>query len=64
MKLQEAPKDRTGRYLTPQILLGHIRDIDGNITHVAMTDFVPGKVIERLGRRYQLMPDGSQRRMK
>jgi hypothetical protein len=55
----EQPKEKSA----PQIMTGIARDADGKIKGVYMTDFKAGKVIQRCGKSYRLMPDGSQRRV-
>jgi len=48
----------------PQIMLEYMRDPkSGDLLKIRTCDFIPGLVIERAGRRYQLQADGSQRRI-
>jgi hypothetical protein len=56
----------TEKVSAPQILVRPLYRKDNPIKPVAYQtiDFVPGAVIDRNGKRYQLQPNGSQRRMK
>lgn len=49
----------------PQILVRPLRSkLDPTkFVRVETIDFVPGAIIERAGKRYQLQKDGSQRRI-
>jgi hypothetical protein len=57
-------KNPDGSFKKPQVMTGVIRNKKGEIDRYALTEFVPGKIITRCGRKYQLMPDGSQRKIK
>lgn len=60
VRLNEAPSDR------PQILTRplYLRDDPTRVAGYESIDFESGAVIERCGRLYMIMPDGSQRRIK